>query len=327
MTRLVPIFSMSSTEALTNASSQMKTIVYIIIGVILFSCTSEKENLGKLLIIENQYIYENEDIYCPHDYFVEVDMKRLNGWLDTVLFLKKTNDHLIITNHINDGLSGHEIKFTISKKLDIENVEYDRWTDMINGGESEYTVERIIFYVSANPFECSQITGFYTLQIREDIFYADKIKYGANDTTVFNLFHGKFKVYSEKEKTNGLDWIISQNEILLGIKDSLDVYYSPDKFAEFTLGDDALTQLLKQFEIERSETKEEKKKFISLDMVIDENGKVIPESMKISEEMKSDKLIRALKNCKPLLSNWDPAVFKDKPVKSKVNLLINIRDL
>jgi len=112
----------------------MKTIVYIIIGVILFSCTSKKENFGKLLIIEDQFFYESEDIYFPHDYFVEVDMQRWNGWLDTVLFLEKT------------------------------------------------------------------------------------------------------------------------------------------------------------------------------------------------KEMKSDKLIRALKNCKPLLSNWEPAIFKDKPVKSNVNLLINIKD-
>lgn len=304
----------------------MKTIVYIIIGVILFSCTSKKENFGKLLIIENQYYYENEDIYFPHDYFVEVDLQRWNGWLDTVLFLEKTKDHLIITNQFNDGLSGHEIKFTISKNLDITNIEYESWMDIINGEKSEYTVEKVIFYVNDNPFECSQITGFYTLQIREDVFYANKIKYNANDTTFFRIFYGKFKVYSEKEKTNGRDWVISQNEMLLGIKDSLDVYYSPDKFAEFTLGDDALIQLLKQFEIERSETKEEKKKFVSLDMIIDENGKVIPESMVITEEMKSDELIHALKNCKPLLSNWEPAIFKDKPVKSIVNLPIKIKD-
>ena len=293
------------------------------IGVVLFACTSKKENFGKLIIVEYQQIYEDNDIYFPHDFFVEIDMQE---WLDTALFVDKKDNYLVITNHFNDGFSGHKITFTVSKNLEIANVEYDSWTDSFNGGESKYSVEKVIFSVDTNPFECSQITGFYTLQIREDIFYADKIKYGANDTVNFYIFNGKFKVYSEQEKANGRDWIISQNEILLGIKDSLDVYYSPDKFAEFTLGDDALNQILKQFEIERSETKLKKKKFVSLDMVIDEKGNVIPESMTIIEDMKSDELIRALKNCKLLLFNWQPAIFKDKPVKSKINLPIIIKD-
>ena len=305
---------------------KMKALLYIIIGILLFSCTSKKENFGKLIIKDDFYpIYENDDIYFSYDYFVEVDLQRWNGWLDTVLLFKKTNNYLIITNQFNDGLSGHRIIFTISKNLDITNVEYVTWTDNFNGGESTYTVEKVIFNVNDNPFECSQITGYYTLQIREDIFIVDKIKYGDHDTTVFYVCHGKFKVYSEEEKTKGRDWVISQNEMLLGIKDSLEVYYSPDEFAKYALGDDALDELLKQFEINRSETTLEKRKFVDLCMVIDENGKVVLESMTL-EDMKSDELLREIKNCKPLLMNWKPAIYKDKSVKSIKNLDIRIKD-
>ena len=304
----------------------MKALLYIIIGILLFSCTSKKENFGKLIINGSfDPFYENDDIYFSFDYFVEANLKRWNGWLDTVLFLKKTNDYLIITNNFNDGLAGLRVIFTISKNLDITNVEYVSWMDVFNGGESTYTVEKVIFYVSDNPFECSQITGYYTLQIREDIFFADKINYGDHDTTMFYVSHGKFKFYSEEEKAKGRDWVISQNDILLGIKDSLDVYYHPDEFAEYTLGIDALGDLLKQFEIKRSETTLEKRVFVSLGMVIDENGKVIPESMTL-EDMKSDELLREIKNCKPLLLNWKPAVYKDKPVKSIKYLEIWIKD-
>ena len=165
----------------------------------------------------------------------------------------------------------------------------------------------------------------YTLQILDHIFSADLEKYGDIDTVMFYTFNGKFKVYSELEKANGRDWVISQNEILWGIKDSLDVYNSPDEFAQFTLGDDAFSHILKQFEIERSETKEEKKVFVTLCMVVDENGKVNPESMTIIEDMNSDALIRSLKKCEPLLNNWRPAIYKDKPVKSWVNLPIMIK--
>ena len=63
---------------------KMKAIFYIIIGVIFYSCTSKQENYGKLIIVGDFYpIYENDDIYIPHDYFVEVDMQE---WIDTVLF-------------------------------------------------------------------------------------------------------------------------------------------------------------------------------------------------------------------------------------------------
>ena len=54
----------------------MKALLYIIIGILLFSCTSKKENLGKLIIVEDYYpFYENDDMYIPHDYFVEIDMQ------------------------------------------------------------------------------------------------------------------------------------------------------------------------------------------------------------------------------------------------------------
>ena len=304
----------------------MKALLYVIIGILLFSCTSKKENFGKLIINESfDPFYENDDIYFSFDYFVEANLQSWNGWLDTVLFLRKTNENLIITNQFNDGLAGLRVIFTISKNLDITNVEYMSWMDVFNGGESSYTVEKVIFYVSDNPFECSQITGYYTLQIRYDIFIADKIKYGDHDTTVFHVSHGKFKVYSEEEKANGRDWVISQNDILLGIKDSSEVYYSPDKYAEYALGGDTLDELLKHFEINRSKTTLEKRKFVDLCMVIDENGKVVPESMTL-ENMKSDELLREIKNCKPLLHNWKPAIYKDKTVKSKMNLPIKIKD-
>ena len=300
----------------------MKKIVYIIVGVLLLSCTSKKENFGKFIINENFYpSYENDEIYIPHDYFEEIELQEWNGWIDTLVFIQKMNDHLIITNK----KFGSEIKFTISKNFDIKNVEY-KGHDVYQGSESTFTVEKVIFSMDANPFECSHITGFYTLQIRQDIFIHDKIKYGDLDTTMFYVLRGKFKVYSEEEKTKGRDWVISQNEIRLGIKDSLDVYHWPDERAEFALGNDALFQILKQFEVGRSETKHEKKVDVTFGMVIDENGKVNPNSMVMIDEIKSDDLINTLKKCKPLLSNWKPAIHKGKPVKSQMFLQIKIKD-
>ena len=111
----------------------------------------------------------------------------------------------------------------------------------------------------------------------------------------------------------------------MGIKDSLDVYYSPDVFPRFSLGDDSLIKILKQFEIDRSETYEDKRNFALLEMVVDEHGKVIPNSV-IINGLKSKKLIYEILNCETLLSNWDSAFYKGKPVKSKVNLRIQIID-
>ena len=294
----------------------MKTITYIIIGFLLFACTSKECESGKLILVEYQPVYEEDNTYFPHDYFVEV------GTYGTALSIEKDNNYLKITNVFNGGLSGHRIEFTISKNLNIKKVKYDRWLDVIDGSETKYVVEKAILSINTNPFESSQIVGYYTLQIRKE-FSAGKIlkKEGVNDTVTFDIFNGKFKVYSELEKEKGRDWVISQNEILMGIKDSLDVYYTPDKYAKF-IGD---ISILKQFEIERSKTKLEKLKHVLLEMIIDEEGKVIPESMTV-EDMKSDELIRNLQKCESLLSNWQPAIYKDKPVKSKVNLPIPIKD-
>ena len=80
-------------------------------------------------------------------------------------------------------------------------------------------------------------------------------------------------------------------------------------------------------EEKRSETNVESKRDKMVCMAIDENGKVVPESMTTFEDMKSDEqLILYVKKCEPLLNNWQPGIYKGKPVKSRVNLPIKIKD-
>jgi hypothetical protein len=285
----------------------------------IFACTPKKEKYGKLVVLEHYFVYEIDDSYYPHDYFVEVDLQE---WLDTSLFVEKRNNHLKI---INKSLVGR-VEFTISKNLDILNVEYDGW-NYINGYETQYTVEKVILSMNVNPFESDQITGHYTLQIRETFLAEKQLKEeGVNDIVTFSTFNGKFKVYSEQEKEKGRDWIISQNELLQGIKDSLDVYDFPHERARFSFGNDSLSNLLNQFEVKRSETTEEKRSDVFFEMIIDENGKVIPESIIVKSMKSSDELIRRLRSCKSLMFNWQSAIYENKPVKSKINLPIRIKD-
>jgi hypothetical protein len=294
----------------------------ILFGILILTGTSVFGQLGKA-IITYQPIYEEVNNYFPHDHFVTLDMDNL---LDTAASITTKDNKLFITNTFNDGYTGHEVQFIISPSLEILKAEYNEWGDVIDGSESKFSVDKAILSFSDNPFEEKLITAHYTLQIRED-YFAGKLlsKEGVKDTTSFRIFNGKFKFYSQNEKLKGREWILDQNEIKIGIKDSLGIYEMPDNFAEFKFGDDSLRVILKEFEIDRAKTEVPKKSFITLQLIIDANGKVDLNTIKIWEPMKSLESIELVKQNSDLMTNWFPATYKGRPVKSEVNLSIRIK--
>lgn len=275
------------------------------------------------LIVTDQPIYEIEDSYFPHDYFLATEM---GGLLDKAVELEYIGDSVLIRNTYSSGFGGHSIEFIISKSFEIKSVEYKYSGDVIDGSSINYTVEKAIVSVDKNPYKSKEITGHYTIQIREEYIAGNILeKEGVKDSTYYTIFNGKFKVYSEEEIRNGKDWVVSQNEIEMGIKDSLGVYKNPDKYAEYLDGSDSLKELMNQFEISRQETFLETKVFVTLKIVVDETGKVSPKSMEIRDPMKSNKLLKSLQSNKNLLNNWRPAIYKGMPVKSELNLIIKVK--
>lgn len=61
-------------------------------------------------------------------------------------------------------------------------------------------------------------------------------------------------------------------------------------------------------------------------MTVDEKGRVDPESMTIREPLKSINLLEELRKNQDLTTNWYPANYKGRPVKSEVNLPITIEE-
>lgn len=300
----------------------MNRLTSIFFGFLIFAGPSVFAQLGQA-IINDQPIYEEGNTYFPHDYFVELD---IGGLLDTALSIEIKNKTLFIKNTFNDGFTGHEVRFTLSHDLEITTVEFDEWSDVIDGSESKFIVDKAILSLSDNPFEEALITAHYTLQIKEE-YQPGKLlsKEGVKDRTTDRIFNGKFKIYSENEKLKGRDWIVDQNEIRMGIKDSLGVYQLPDGFAEFKFGEDSLKAILRVYEINSAKTKVPKKSFVTLQLIIDENGKVDLNTIKILEPMKSLEIIELVRQNTDLMTNWFPASYKGRPVKSAVNLPIRVK--
>lgn len=301
----------------------MRITTFILFGIFNFFCHSIFGQYGKA-IITYQPNYEEKNEYFPHDHFVAIDMQLL---LDTAVSIKVADKQVIIKNTYNDGYTGHEIQFIISSDLEIKNATYINWSDNIDGAERKYKVEKVIMSMNVNPFDNKLVTGHYTLQIREDYFAKQLLKeIGRKTTTTYMIFNGKFKIYSEQEMNKGRKWLIDQNEIKYGIKDSLGIYQLPDEFAQYKYGGDSLKSILKQLAVLRSETNVNKRVYVTLVMHVDEKGVVNPESMTILEPIKSTNLIDSLKQNINLITNWYPATYKGRPVKSEVNLPIPIKE-
>ncbi len=299
----------------------MKTrhIAIFFILFFVYSCNEKKTELGKAIISETIPVYENEDNYFPHDYFMKSDL------LERPIEVKKSNMTIMISNIFNDGFAGHQVKFKIDRELNITEASFCDWTDVIDGSETQHTVQKIILDLDKNPFTSHNFCGFYTLQIKHN-YLAGKLlaSEGIKDTTYYSTFNGKFKIYNKEELIKGKKWIINQNEIKYGIKDSLGIYYSPDKFAEFNLDESVLKKALNDLKVKKGEIRDSTRNFITLSFTVDENGSVNKDKIYIRELEISKNLMQKIKDNKLVFENWKPAEYKGEKVKSEVNLRIQL---
>ena len=283
--------------------------------VIILSCTRQNPYYGKAIITDYVPIYENEDNYIPHDHFMTSDM------LDKPVEIKASKNNLSISNTYNSGFSGHQVKITLTPDLTLSDVKYEEWDDVEDGSNIKYTVEKIILSLNKNPFKDSLFTGYYSLQIRQD-YKAGSIlgKEGVNDTTYYSVCNGKFRLYTPEEKNKGKEWVLEQNELKYGIKDSLGIYSTVDKPAEFKPGETELQNILNRLKPDKSQVTNSTRPFVILSFIIDENGAVEPDQLKISGGIISKEAIQKIKMEKDLWTNWIPAEYKGRKVKSEINL-------
>jgi hypothetical protein len=305
---------------------RMRVLYLAFVGVILtfFGCSQEQYRnglFGNAIISAYNRPYEDQDIYVPHDIFMNSD------FLDVDLSLTRHGDSLIIENELNTGFSGHHVKILLTSDLQIHSVDFGEFFDVVDGSSTEAIVEKIILKLDKNPFLDTLVTGHYILQIRNEYSPGELLSSeGVPDTVYYSTFSGKFKNYSKEEIEKGRDWVVEQNEFRMGIKDSVGVYHRVDQFAKYVAGDESLKKLLGSFSVPRSQTNVENKGFVILFMTVNENGTVDTESLRIFDDMKSDELLMKLKGRTELLTGWQPAIYKGKPVKSQVNLTIRIAD-
>ncbi len=296
-----------------------KHITIYLILFFVYSCNEKKSELGKAIISETIPVYENEDNYFPHDGFMKSDL------LEHPIEVTKSNKTITISNIFNDGFTGHQVNFKIDRELNITEASYRDWTDVIDGSETKHMVQKIILDLDKNPFTNQNFSGYYTLQIKHN-FSAGKIfaNEGIKDTTYYSTFNGKFKIYNKEELIKGKEWIINQNEIKDGIKDSLGIYSSPDKFAEFKLDESVLKKALNDLKIKKGEIQDSTRRSIILTFTVDENGLVDKDKIHIRGLEIPKNLMQKIKDSKLIFENWKPAEHKGETVKSDVNLRIQI---
>ena len=109
-----------------------------------------------------------------------------------------------------------------------------------------------------------------------------------------------------------------------GIKDSLGIYSSPDKFAEFKLDESVLKKALNDLKIKKGEIQDSTRRSIILTFTVDENGLVDKDKIHIRGLEIPKNLMQKIKDSKLIFENWKPAEHKGETVKSDVNLRIQI---
>jgi len=172
----------------------MKSLIYFLTIILLFACKKERTSFGKAILIDSpiyiEEIYDSLYAYFPYDNSWGSDL-----YEKPVIIERLKNDEIKIINTFNDGLTGNRIEIIINSELDILDVNYEYWDDVIDGSTSEYTVEKIILTLDKNFIKENNYKGYYTIQIKNNYSAGEILSSeGVNDTIMRFLHHGKSRV-------------------------------------------------------------------------------------------------------------------------------------
>lgn len=260
----------------------------------------------KVIINENVAKYEINDEF---DRFDDVE-KSQNDFKNLTLIINK-NTSFKIENSYNGRLMGYDINFSINSNLEIENVSYDFWDDVINlDNVITYEVCQANLNLSQNPFiKLSELRGNYNLEIE---------KYCNGDITGKKTYNGKFKTFKGVDtNSENYKWVTKQSKGVKNVKDSNGIYLIPENPPTLISNSKLLIEELKKI----SEFNGQKIKAI---VVINENGKIEKEPIRFSIKLSNDeqsKLVASLIK----YTKWKPAIVNGKKVKSSIPVIINTK--
>jgi hypothetical protein len=166
----------------------MRIIQIYIFFALVSTCSCQQDRLGYAIINPSLAPYESDSTSIPFDRLhpSELCLRPVRT--------SKEGDLLTIENIENEGLSGIDVAITLNPKLKIMDAQFNRWNDIIDGQETKYKIEKIIFELDKNPFLDSIITGRYSLEIKKIVKTNKELrKLGLKDTTLYSTFNGKFK--------------------------------------------------------------------------------------------------------------------------------------
>jgi hypothetical protein len=289
---------------LNKKAQKLKTLRIQTIILILITNFALGQN-SKITIDKNISKYEIKDEYNRFD-----DIANEIKHIESLKIEKKGENEIKISNSYSSGFTGNNITFRINRNLEIKNVTYSYWTDVLDSkNKISYKIKKTSLKLNQNPFnKTNGLRGMYILEIEH---------FWNNSLTKTETFKGKFKTFKGiNETSEDYLWTLNQNRIFYGITNEDGVYLHPDKMPSLKSNSKVLTLELKKI-------KDYKFKKIKAFVVINETGKIEMESIRFSESLDKE-LEKHLSKLLVELTEWYPACVNEKEVKSQIPVLFAI---
>ncbi len=284
----------------------MMRIFSFILSIIFTSTSVNGQNLI-VSIDPNMDKYEIKDEYNRFD---DIGNPESNFESLNLEFLSPSQ--LQISNRYSSGFTSHTITFKLTKQMDLKEVTYNYWTDVLDlENLRTYKVKKADLKINQNPFR--KAIGF-----RGN--YALEIEHYVNDTLVKNeKFKGKFKTFKGVDKeSKDYKWTVEQNKIWCGITNDDGVYLNPDIRPK-------LRSSIKGLVIKIKELSDLKIPEFRVWVVITEDGRIEKESIRFSSVIYNDKLKNLITEILSEEMEFYPACVDEKAVKSQIPIRIALK--
>ncbi len=260
----------------------------------------------KVKIDPNIAKYEVKDQFNRFD-----DVANEIKHIESLKFAFPIDSEIEIFNSYSSGFTGHNISIRLNKNLNIKNVTYDYWTDVIGVNEPIYVVDKIYLQLNQNPFKSiKELRGQYVLQI--------KTIDTAGQLINVKEFKGKFKTFKGVDKNSDeYKWTLKQNKIFYGITNENGVYLHPDKRPELKSKSNTLIEELKKLGEGVPVT-------IRPWVVINKYGKIEENSIQYRTKFDTE-LKNQISKLLIQMTEWYPACVNEKEVSARTILVMRTK--
>lgn len=281
----------------------MRRLLTVVCSLVWILSYGQETRFDKARILDINYLYEYPDFRLPCDFTQKSTCN------PTPLHLEFVSDNRLNLSFVYaDCYTSNDFEISLDSSLNILHVRHASFSDnLTDQEETTTTIEQFHLYFNKNPFrDTVHLIGRFSAIVRNT----------EPEHAYAYPFDGKFKFYSQEERSLTPEELRYKMELKKGFMDKNGIYGQPEVDPEYCQGKDSLDNYLKSV-IQKYLPQKNRLHTFYFTFVINKAGRV--ETIEVEAKGNLVESLKGKIENELLESCWIPALNYGETVKSTIH--------